>query len=136
MTNGKFAVSIHIMTLLAAAGDEWVSSEYLAGSININPVLVRKELINLRKHGLVKSREGKAGGSRLSKSSDAILLSDIYEAVKQMEVLGKGKNRPNPDCQIGRNINKNLDNLYQETERALIDSLRKTSLADFYKKFT
>ena len=47
MSNGKFAISVHILTLLASEPGEYCSSEYLSGSININPVLVRKELVNL-----------------------------------------------------------------------------------------
>lgn len=58
---GRFAISMHILTLLAKANGEWLPSDLLAGSININPVLVRKELINLRNKGLVVSREGKYG---------------------------------------------------------------------------
>lgn len=135
MNNGKFAISVHILTLLATAKEEWTSSEYLAGSININPVMVRKELINLREYGLVNSKEGKSGGSKLGKSPDAILMSDIYEAVRQNELLGKGRNIPNPDCPIGRKINDHLDSLYEESERALVNSLAKTTLTDFCKKF-
>ena len=135
MNSGKFAISVHILTLLATSEDEWTPSEYLAGSININPVLVRKELINLRENGLVTSKEGKSGGSKLSKPADKILMSDVYDAVKQKELLGKGINLPNPDCPIGRKINDHLDSLYEESERALMNSLSKTTLADFCKKF-
>ena len=78
MNNTRFSISLHILTLLARAEDELLSSEYIAGSININPVLVRKELINLRNQGLVASREGKNGGSYLNKPARDIYLSDIY----------------------------------------------------------
>ena len=135
MNNGKFAISVHILTLLATAKDEWTPSEYLAGSININPAMVRKELINLREYGLVNSKEGKSGGSKLNKSANSILMSDIYEAVKQNELLGKGRNAPNPDCPIGRKINDHLGSLSEELEKALIFSLAKTTLADFCRKF-
>ncbi|WP_221392265.1 Rrf2 family transcriptional regulator [Dyadobacter sp. NIV53] len=135
MNNSKFAISVHILTLLATAEEEWMSSEYLAGSININPVMVRKELINLRESGLVTSKEGKSGGSKLGKSPDAILMSHVYEAVRQTELLGKGRNSLNPHCPVGRKINEHLDSLYEESERALITSLAKTTLADFCKKF-
>ena len=135
MNNGRFAISVHILSLLATAEDEWASSEYLAGSININPVLVRKELGNLRAHKLVQSKEGKAGGSKLMKPSTEILMSDIYEAVRQKDLLGKGINLPNPACPVGRKINDHLDGLYEDSERALIASLAKTTLAEFCEKF-
>lgn len=135
MNNNRFSVSLHILTLLATAGEEWLSSEYLAGSININPVLVRKELSNLRKHGMVETREGKAGGSSLAKPAKQILLSDVYAAVKQTPLLGQNKNEPNPGCPVGKQINKHLDDLYMDVEKALTQKLGKTSLFDFVKQF-
>ena len=51
MINGRFSIAIHILSLLNM--EEGVSSEYIASSININPVLVRKELSRLRKANLI-----------------------------------------------------------------------------------
>ena len=48
MNNSRFPVSLHILTLLEDARGGVVSSEYLAGSINFHPVLVREDVINLR----------------------------------------------------------------------------------------
>lgn len=135
MSNSRFAVSVHILTLLATAEREWLSSEYLAGSININPVLVRKELANLRQHGLVESKEGKNGGSRLARAAQKILLSKVYEAVKQDSLLGVSKNEPNPDCPVGRQINQHLTDLFSEAEKALVKQLGETTLAEFRAKF-
>lgn len=136
MNNGRFAISVHILTLLTFAEEEWTSSEFLAGSININPVLVRKELSNLRDHGLVISKEGKAGGSKLAKPPGEILMSEIYEAVRQKDLLGKGINSPNPDCIVGRKINDHLSSLYDDAEKTLLLDLSMTSLADFSLKFS
>eukprot|EP01133_Synstelium_polycarpum_P013467 gene13467-15870_t len=98
MNNGRFAISLHILTLLDQSNGEVLSSEYIAGSININPVLVRKELISLRNQGLVLSKEGKNGGSYLAKPSTEITLAEIYNSVKQISLLGQAKNTPNPKC--------------------------------------
>ncbi len=135
MNSGRFAISVHILTLLTFSEDEWTSSEYLAGSININPVLVRKELGTLRERGLVLSKEGKSGGSRLAKPADKIFMSEVYEAVKQKDLLGKAINSPNPDCPVGRKINDHLDSLYDDAEKTLLASLGKVSLAEFCRKF-
>lgn len=136
MNNGRFPISLHILTLLATREGELLSSEFIAGSININPVLVRKELSNLRQHGLVDSKEGKNGGASLARPATKILLSEIYLAVRQSALLGNSKNRPNPDCNIGRQINQHLDHLYEETEKALLHKLGKTSVADFLREFS
>ncbi|GAB4041319.1 Rrf2 family transcriptional regulator [Spirosoma gilvum] len=133
--NGRFAISMHILTLLAKANGEWITSDFLAGSININPVLVRKEIINLRKKGLVISREGKNGGTILAKPASQIRVSDVFLATRQGMVLGSARNSPNPDCPVGKQINRHLDNLYQEAEEALIRNLGVSTLDDFAHRF-
>lgn len=59
MISGKFAITLHILTLLSKNPEEYVSSEQIAESLNMNPVLVRKEIANLKQNGVVESREGK-----------------------------------------------------------------------------
>ncbi|EHQ28948.1 Rrf2 family transcriptional regulator [Mucilaginibacter paludis] len=135
MNNSRFSISVHILTLLASAEGGIVTSDYLAGSININPVLVRKELINLRKHNLVGSKEGKNGGAYLLKPATEIRLSDVYEAVKQSPLLGQAKNTPNPACPVGRQINQHLDSLHADAERALVKQLNTTTLQQFVNLF-
>jgi len=135
MNNSRFSISVHILTLLADAKGQVLTSDFLAGSININPVLVRKELINLRKHQLVNSKEGKNGGAYLAKAAGDIRLSDVYEAVKQSPLLGQAKNTPNPACPIGRQIHNHLNDLYDDAERALVEELKATTLQQFTDKF-
>jgi len=135
MNNSRFPISLHILTLLDDANGKVVSSEYLAGSININPVLVRKEIMNLRKHGFVDSKEGKGGGSFLAKSAEDINLGEVYKAVKNSNILGQSKNEPNPKCPVGRQINQHLNTLYDDAEKALIENLSRQTLADFALKF-
>ena len=73
------------MTILAKDPQEWFTSDWIAGSININPVIVRKELIILRKSGLVESKQGKDGGVRMAKNTEEIYISEIYNAVKNSD---------------------------------------------------
>ena len=135
MNSSRFSISLHILTLLDQAKGALVSSDWIAGSININPVLVRKEIINLRKHGFVLSKEGKGGGSALAKNASDINLGDVYLAVKQKSILGESKNEPNPNCPVGKQINKHLDQLYNDAEEALIKRLSAQNLSDFSSKF-
>lgn len=135
MSTSRFPVALHILTLLNGAKGSVVSSAYLAGSINVNPVLIRKEIMNLRKHGFVESKEGKGGGSFLAKSAKDINLGEVYQSVRSGNMLGQHKNEPNPKCPVGRQINQHLDALYNDAERALITNLSKQTLADFAAKF-
>ena len=133
--SGQFAISMHILTLLAKANGERLTSDFIAGSININPVLVRKEISNLRKKGLVASQEGKHGGSILAKAANQIRLSEVFLATRQGPFLGKAQNTPNPDCPVGKQINRHLDAVYEEAETILVRQLADSTLADFSQRF-
>lgn len=134
MNNAKFATALHILTLLDLSEGERLSSEYIAGSINLNPALVRKEISNLRKLGFISSKEGNGGGCSLARPADNILLSEIYQAVRQAPLLGR-TNTPNPDCPVGKQINEHLNDLYTEAELSLTSKLEHKTLKDFGKKF-
>lgn len=135
MNNTRFATAIHIMTLLAKSPEEWLSSDWIAGSLNVNPVIVRKELGHLKKYGLIESRQGKDGGARIAKNADHINIADIYEVVKNTEVLGKKNQNPNPQCNVGKDINKNLEVLFDETDDLVLQYLKSKSLSEFTRQF-
>ena len=65
--NSQFAVAIHVLTILAKGGDERVKSDYIAGSVNTNPVVIRRLLSNLQEANIVVSQVGAAGGTSLAK---------------------------------------------------------------------
>jgi Rrf2 family protein len=136
MNNTRFATAIHIMTLLAQSPQEWLTSEWIAGSINANPVIVRKEMSVLRQAGLIISRQGKDGGSQLAKNADTISISAIYLAVKNTEVLGKKNNNPNPACSVGKEINNHLSTLFSETDKLVLNFLGDKSLKEFSDQFS
>ncbi|WDF46153.1 Rrf2 family transcriptional regulator [Chryseobacterium sp. KACC 21268] len=135
MSNTRFATAIHIMTLLAKDPQEWLTSDWLAGSINVNPVVIRKELGNLKKSGLVESRQGKDGGVRIAKNPEEVNVAEIYEAIKNSEVLGKKNQNPNPLCSVGKDINKNLNQLFTETDDLVFQFLEGKKLSDFTHQF-
>lgn len=135
MSNTRFATAIHMMTLLAKDPREWLTSDWLAGSINVNPVIVRKELGNLKKFGLIESRQGKDGGVRIGKNAEEINVAEIYQAIKNSEVLGKKNQNPNPLCSVGKDINKNLNVLFSETDDLVFEFLKNKKLSDFTDQF-
>jgi len=134
MNNAKFATALHILALLDYSKEEKLSSEYIAGSINLNPALVRKEISHLKKLGFISSREGNGGGYTLGRPSAQIFLSEIYQAVRQAPLLGR-KNSPNPACTVGRQINTHLDKLYTDAELSLTEKLGKQTLKEFTRNF-
>ena len=135
MNNTRFATTIHILVLLTKFPEEWLSSEWIASSIDINPVIVRKELIYLQKAGIVSSRKGKEGGFKLDKNPEKIDMASIYLMIRSTEVLGKKNNHPSPKCPIGKKINEKLSHLYTEVESLVIASLKDKSLKNFSETF-
>jgi len=135
MISGKFAISVHILTLLTKFPNDYLSSEFIAGSMNLNPVLVRKEIANLKAHHIVESKEGKNGGTKLSKAASNISLKEIFEMTFENIGLGYAKNQPNPDCPVGKKINQNLDVLYTEMNQKVCEQLEGISLEDFSAQF-
>lgn len=135
MISGKFAITIHILTLLSKFPDEYLSSEFIAGSMNLHPVLVRKEIANLKKNNIVESKEGKNGGTKLSKAPSSISLDAIYKMTFETVSLGFSKNTPNPKCPVGKKINQNLEDLYDDINEKISLQLKGISLEDFSNQF-
>lgn len=133
--SGRFQIALHILTLLQHADGVQLSSDYIAGSVNVNPVLIRKEISNLKALGLIESREGKNGGYTLAKDATQINLADVYKAVSEAPLLGRAKNQPNPKCTVGKHINQHLDNLSANLNENMIKQLSNVSLAAFTKQF-
>jgi len=135
MLSGKFAITIHILTLLTKFPNDYLSSEFIAGSINLNPVLVRKEITNLKSHHIVESKEGKNGGTRLAKNASDVTLKEIFQMTFEAINLGYAKNQPHPDCPVGKNINQNLGLLYQDLNEKISLQLDHITLEDFSNQF-
>lgn len=135
MNDRHFTVSMHILTLLAKNLDQWLPSAYIAGSLNLNPVIVRNELTNLQKHGFIETKEGKNGGSRLLKSPEKIALSEIYLSVYNQSLVGKLLPSPNPLCCVGKKINENISVLNETIEEVVFKKLEGVTLLDFSMKF-
>lgn len=129
----KFTIGVHIITALDYFKEmDRVNSEFLAGSIGVNPVIIRTVISHLREAGIVQTQRG-SSGAVLTKRLDEITLFDVYKAVGSVdeeEGLFHFHEQPNPDCPVGRNIHHVLDRHLVDAQRAMEESLRSTTLAD------
>ena len=120
-TNQRFAVSVHILTLLAMSDDP-LTSEAIAESVDTNPVVIRRTMASLRVHGLVDSRTGVKGGWHLLRTPDKIGLCEIYRSLEQKDVLAI-HTHPNKNCRVGAHIRDTLSGAFtaaqMEMEKAL-----------------
>lgn len=118
------------MTMLAESRDENLKSEYLAGSVNTNPVVIRRIIGQLNQAKLVVSQTGATGGTRLARRPEQITLDEVYHAIDCGEVFALHSREPNQDCPVGRNIEAVLCGLQKEIDRSVTETLSRHTLRD------
>jgi Rrf2 family protein len=130
MVNCRFTVAIHVLCLLAAQHPQPLTSEFIAGSVNTNPVVIRRILGVLRKAGLVKSQPGVSGGWDLVATPESITLGGLYQLMRPGTVFAMHSQQPNVLCPVGRNIQRGLGSHYQKAQAAMEAELDRTTIAD------
>jgi DNA-binding IscR family transcriptional regulator len=132
--NTRFAVAVHITTVLAYWGDELRTSDELAKSVNTNPVVVRRLLCLLADAGLIQVKEGKSGGSSLTRKASEITLADIYAAVDPEPVFGVPEKEIMRACPVSCRMQKLMGGVLLRVEHSLLENLRKTRLSDLLRE--
>ncbi len=133
--SSRFTIAVHIFVCIDTFKDDCkITSDFLASSVNVNPVIIRKILSQLKNAGLVEVQRG-SGGTSISKPLEEINLLDIYFAV---ECIDNGElfhfhENPNHKCPVGRNIHNVLDSKLEQVQKALENELQKITLADIIK---
>ena len=132
--SSRFTVALHIFTCVDKFKDEYkITSDFLAGSINTNPVIIRKILTQLKNAGLITVARG-TGGIELTRPLKEITFYDIYEAIEPIEngELFNFHENPNPKCPVGRNIHTLLDDKLKTIQLAMENEMKKYSVADLH----
>jgi DNA-binding IscR family transcriptional regulator len=129
--SSRFTVGIHILALIELNKDGISSSEYLAGSVNTNPTLIRKIMGMLKKAKLIEVKPGIAG-AKLAKEPGKITLLEVYKAVEvvQEKELFSVHQNPHPDCLVGRNIQDSIMPVLSEAQLALEKVLENVTIND------
>ena len=123
-------MAVHVLTILAYKEGDRVTSTALAGSVNTNPVIVRRLLLSLQKAKLIETGKGAGSGSRLSRAPRRINLAEIYRSVEDAESFAKPSKKPNERCPVGHCILEALDKVFASAQGAMEQDLAKTTLAD------
>jgi hypothetical protein len=88
------------MALAQRRGQELLTSDQVAASVNTNPVVIRRSLGDLRRAGLVDVRHGAGAGWSLARAPQEITLLDVYDAVEQEPLFGMHHTEPNLECLV------------------------------------
>lgn len=131
--NTQFSIAVHVLAALAHYESSF-TSEVLAGSVNANPVFVKRILVKLSKAKLVKTTVGKSGGYDLARSPKSISLLDIYSAVSAPSVFAIHAYAKSRGCVVSCNIKEVMGDVLTNTQKAVESELKQTSLADAVSK--
>lgn len=130
--SSRFTIAIHVLICIDTfKNDRKVTSEFLASSVNVNPVVIRRLLQQLKSAGIVSVIRG-AGGAEIAKPLNEITLLDVYNAVECVEDgnLFHFHENPNKLCPVGRNIHAILDTKLDEIQNAMEKEMKSVSLKD------
>jgi len=130
--SSRFTIAIHVFACIDVfKGDYKLTSDFLASSVNVNSVVIRRILQQLKAAGLITVARG-SGGASIAKPLDEITFLDVYNAVECVEEgeLFHFHENPNPNCPVGRNIHRVLDEKLMRVQNAMEAEMQKITIAD------
>ena len=129
--SSRFTIAVHILTCIDYFAEEHIiTSDFLASSVGVNPVIIRQVILQLKAAGLVEVFRGKTGIT-LSRRLEDITLYDVYEAVESVKgKLFRFHENPNPKCPIGKNIHSALDGKLDEIQDTLESKMKSITMRD------
>lgn len=129
--SSRFTIAVHILTCIDYFAEEYtITSDFLAGSVGVNPVIIRQVILQLKAAGLVEVVRGKTGIT-LSRKLEDITLYDVYEAVESVKgKLFRFHENPNPKCPVGKNIHSALDGKLDEIQDTLESKMKSITMRD------
>jgi Rrf2 family protein len=134
MSSCRFAFAVHVMAVLALRRDQCCPSSRLADTVNTNPVVIRRLLIDLQNAGLIRTQRGPRGGAFLHEKPEKVSLFQIHAAVGSLELFGAHPNRPSRDCPVGKRIESVMQQIQARANRSIERELQKITLADVLRE--
>ncbi|MBS6396601.1 MAG: Rrf2 family transcriptional regulator [Clostridiales bacterium] len=128
--SSRLPIAVHILlAIVEFEGKEKTTSAFLAGSVNVNPVIIRNTLGQLKAAGLVTVKAGEGGASLVKEPKDITLL-DVFDAVEKEEALFHFHENPNPECPVGKNVHAVLDNKLFAIREVMREKMKSITLQD------
>ena len=132
--SSRTAVAVHILAYLAWRRGEPATSERIAGSVNTNPVVVRRLMGALRDGGLLTAQPGVGGGATLARDAAQVSLLDVYRTVEDPELFALHPQPPCRHCDVGGNIQAVLGESFGGAQRAMEAALAGVTIADVVRR--
>lgn len=132
--SSKFTIAVHVITCVEYFKDkETVTSNFLAGSIGVNPVIVRTVMSSLKEANILNSQQGKSG-IELSRPLEEISFFDVYKVVDPVHENGLFHFHENPNelCPVGRNIHFAMDEKLEHIQKTMEEEMKNIYVSDVY----
>lgn len=135
--SSRFAVAIHILSVLEMNKSGISTSDYIAESVNTNPVVIRRITGMLSKAGLVEVRPGVAG-AKIKGEAKEISLLDIYRSVQvvQENNLFAVHEHSNDTCPVGKHIQDAIVPVFSLAQNAMERVLQEVTLQDIVESIS
>lgn len=133
--SSRLTIATHILLAIRNfEGPYKVTSEFLANSIQVNPVIIRRILGQLKKAGWIQVESG-VGGTILTKDLKELSLWDVFCVVEdEQESLFHFHENPNMECPVGKNMHLILDDKLEDAQKAMRKKLMQVNLNDLYRE--
>lgn len=133
--SSRFTIAVHVLICIETfKNDRKITSDFLASSVNANPVVIRRLLQQLKIAGIVNVTRG-SGGAEIARSIEKITLLDLYKAVDCVENgnLFHFHENPNQLCPVGRNIHNVLDVRLDKIQMVMEEEMKSVTIADILR---
>lgn len=127
--NSDFTLAIHSLSLLALQPDRMSTSDAIAESAGVHPVRIRKVLSLLKKHGIIKTKEGSGGGFIFAIDLDKVNLWDLYLITSEGALQPKCP-QSNNQCIVGANMKSVLFSIFLGAERHFGEYLKNYTIKE------
>ncbi len=127
----RFTIAVHTLACMEYfKGEHKITSEFIAKSTCCNPVIIRRMLSLLAKHGIIKTKAG-VGGSEIIKPLSEINLLEIFQAVNAVEgsLFSMHGNADCP-CPLGKTMSTVLQKRLSVIDKAVHDRLAGITMQD------
>ena len=132
--SSRLTVAVHMLLCVEVCKNQRkVTSDFLASSVNVNPVVIRRILQQLKKAGIVSVARG-SGGADVARPLEEITLLDLYNAVECVDGGGlfHFHEHPNQLCPVGRNIHAVLDGKLEAIQGAMEREMSSVTMRDIF----
>ena len=133
--SSRLSIALHMFACMEYfKNDHKITSDFIASSVGVNPVIIRKITSQLRNAGLVNVARG-TGGVSIAKAPENISLLDVFNAVDSIEEgrLFSFHENPNEECPVGGHIHLILDDKLERVQKAMEKEMSLITVADTIK---